>query len=64
MKFNISDTHISWEGYLQVIGSNIYLMAYKKKTDIPKLSVVKNAIFTFDLTQIQVVSFQCNQFLI
>ena len=33
LKFNLSDTHISWKGYL--IGSltpkiNIYLMAYKK----------------------------------
>jgi len=36
----------------------------EKKTDSPKLSAVKNATFTFDLTQIQVVSFQCNQFLI
>ena len=38
LKFNLSDTHISWKGYL--IGSltpkiNIHLMAYKKKTDSP-----------------------------
>jgi hypothetical protein len=26
------------------------------------MSTVKNPTFTFDLTQIQVVSFQCNQF--
>jgi hypothetical protein len=34
--------------------------AYKKKTDSPKMSTVKNPTFTFDLAQIQVVSFQCN----
>jgi hypothetical protein len=28
------------------------------------MSTVKNPTFTFDLTQIQVVSFQCNQFVI
>ena len=39
-------------------------MAYKKKTDSPKMSTVKNPTFTFDLTQIQVVSFQCNTFLL
>ena len=53
LKFNLTDAHILWKGYL--IGSlipkiNIHLMAYKKKQT-----------FTFDLTQIQVVSFQCNQ---
>ena len=37
-------------------------MAYKKKTDSPKMSTLKNPTFTFDLTQIQVVPFQCNQF--
>ena len=35
-------------------------MAYKKK----QMSTIKNPTFTFDLTQIQVVSFQCNQFLL
>ena len=39
-------------------------MAYKKKAYIPKMSTVKNPTFTFDLTQIHVVSFQCNQFFI
>jgi hypothetical protein len=34
------------------------------KTDSPKMSTVKNPTFTFDLTQIQVVSFQCNHFFI
>ena len=29
-----------------------------------KMSTVKNPTFTFDLTQMQVVSFQCNQFFI
>ena len=67
LKFNLSDTHISWKGYL--IGSltpkiNIHLMSYKKKTHGLKMSNVKNPAFTFDLTQIQVVSFQCNQFFI
>jgi hypothetical protein len=38
-------------------------MAYKKKTDSLKMSTVKNPTFTFDFTQIQAVSFQCNQFL-
>jgi hypothetical protein len=28
------------------------------------MSTLKNPTFTFDLTQIQVVSFQCNQFFI
>ena len=28
------------------------------------MSTVKNPTFTFDLTQIRVVSFQCNQFFI
>ena len=37
-------------------------MVYKKKAYIPKMSTVKNPTFTFDLTQIQVVPFQCNQF--
>jgi hypothetical protein len=65
LKFNLSDTHLSWKGYL--IGSlppkiNIHLMAYKKKTDSPKMSTLKNPTFTFDLTQIQVVPFQCNHF--
>jgi hypothetical protein len=37
LKFNLSDTHISWKGYL--IGSlppkiNIHLMAYKKKQTV------------------------------
>jgi hypothetical protein len=32
--------------------------------DSLKMSTVKNPTFTFDLTQIQVVSFQCNQFFI
>ena len=37
IKFNLSDTHISWKGYL--IGSltpkiNIHLMAYKKKQTV------------------------------
>ena len=36
----------------------------KEKTDSLKMSTVKNPTFTFDLTQIQVVSFQCNQFFI
>ena len=63
LKLNLSDTHISWKWYL--IGSlipkiNIHLKAYKKKTDSPKMSTVKNPTFTFDLAQIQVVSFQCN----
>jgi hypothetical protein len=45
LKLNLSDTHISWKGYL--IGSltpkiNIHLMAYKKKTDSLKMSTVKN----------------------
>ena len=35
-----------------------------EKTDNPKMSTVKNPTFIFDLTQIQVVSFQCNQFFI
>jgi hypothetical protein len=35
-----------------------------EKTDSLKMSTVKNSTFTFDLTQIQVVSFQCNQFFI
>ena len=39
-------------------------MAYKKKTDSLKMSTIKNSTFTFDLAQIQVVSFQCNQFFI
>ena len=39
-------------------------MAYKKKTDSPKMSIVKNPTFIFDLTQIQVVSFHCNNFFI
>jgi hypothetical protein len=39
LKFNLSDTHISWKGYL--IGSltpkiNIHLMAYKKKQTVWK----------------------------
>ena len=63
LKFNLSDTHISWKRYL--IGSltpkiNIHLMAYKKKHSL-KMSTVKNPTFTFDLTQIQVVSFQCHE---
>jgi hypothetical protein len=67
LKFNLSDTHISWKGYLN--GSltpkiNIHLMAYKKKTDSMKMSTIKNPTFTFDLTQIQMVSFQCNHFFI
>ena len=65
LKFNLSDTHISWKEYL--IGSltpkiNIHLMAYKKKTGSLKMSTFKNPTLTFDLTQIQVVCFQCNQF--
>ena len=65
LKFNLSDTHFSWKGYL--IGRlppkiNIHLIAYKKKTGSLKMSTVKNPTFTFDLTQIQVVSFQCHQF--
>ena len=39
---------------------NIHLIAHKKKTSSPKMSTVKNPTFTFDLTQIQVVPFQCN----
>jgi hypothetical protein len=35
-----------------------------EKTDSPKMSTAKNPTFTFDLTQIQVVSFQCNHFFI
>ena len=35
-----------------------------EKTDSLKMSTVKNPTFTFDLTQIQVVSFQCNIFFI
>jgi hypothetical protein len=35
-----------------------------EKTDNLKMSTVKNSTFTFDLTQIQVVSFQCNNFFI
>ena len=55
LTFNLSDTHISWKGYL--IGSltptiNIHLMTYQKKTDILKMSTVKNPTLTFDLTQI------------
>ena len=36
----------------------------QEKTDSPKakMSTVKNPTFTLDLTQIQVVSFQCNHF--
>jgi hypothetical protein len=59
-----SETHISWKGH--IIGSltpkiNKHLMAYKKNPDSPKMSTIKNPTFTFDLTQIQVVSIQCNQ---
>ena len=39
-------------------------MADKKKQDSLKMSTVKNPTFTIDFTQIQVVSFQCNQFFI
>ena len=35
-----------------------------EKTDSLKMSNVKNPTFTFDLTQIHVVSFQCNHFFI
>ena len=35
-----------------------------EKTDSLKMSTVKNPTFTFDLTQIQAVSFQCNIFFI
>ena len=67
LKFNLSDTQISWKGHL--IGSltptiNIHLMAYQKKKHSPKMSTVNNPTFTSDLTQIQVVSFQCNHFFI
>ena len=34
----------------------------QEKTGSPKMSIIKNPTFTFDLTQIQVVPFQCNQF--
>ena len=34
-----------------------------EKTDSLKMSTVKNPTFTFDITQIHVVSFQCNPFL-
>ena len=34
-----------------------------EKTDSLKMSTVKNPTFTFDLAQIQVVSFQWNHFL-
>ena len=40
---------------------NIHL-AYKKKIVCLKLSTLENPIFTFGLTQIQVVTFQNNQF--
>ena len=33
-----------------------------EKTDSLKMSTVKNPTFTFDITQIHVVSFQCNHF--
>jgi len=51
LKFNLSDTHISWKRY--VIGGltpkiKIHLMAYKKQTDSLKMSTVKNPTFTFD----------------
>jgi hypothetical protein len=36
----------------------------QEKTGSPKMSTIKNPTFTFDLTQIQVVPFQCNQFFI
>ena len=36
----------------------------QEKTDSLKLPTLKNPTFTFDLAQIQVVSYQCNQFLI
>ena len=35
-----------------------------EKRDSPKMSTVTNPTFTFDLTQIQVASFQCNQLFI
>ena len=35
-----------------------------EKTDSLKMSTVKNPTFTFDLIQIRVVSFQCNQYFI
>ena len=35
-----------------------------EKTDSLKMSTVKNPTFTFDLTQIKVVSFQCNNLFI
>ena len=38
-------------------------MAYKKKHS-PKMSTLKNLTFPFDLAQIQVVPFQCNQLFI
>jgi hypothetical protein len=49
LKFNLSDTHFSWKGYL--IGRlppkiNIHLIAYKKKPGSPKMSTVKNPTFT------------------
>jgi len=40
------------------------LMAYKKNRQSEVAYPKENPIFTFYLTQIQVVSFQCNQFLI
>jgi hypothetical protein len=40
----------------------LHLIAKALKIGSPKMSTVKNPTFTFDLTQIQVVPFQCNHF--
>ena len=39
---------------------NLNTFGYKKSTDGLKLPPLKNPTFPFDLSQIQVVSFQCN----
>jgi hypothetical protein len=48
LKINISDTHISWKGYL--IGSlsqkiNIHLMAYKKKNRQSEVAYPQKSYF-------------------
>jgi hypothetical protein len=50
IKFNLSDTHFSWKGYL--IGRlppkiNIHLIAYKKKQAVRRCLLSKNPTFTF-----------------
>jgi len=58
MKFNISDIHVSWKGY--IIGNlplkiNIHLMAYKKNR---LLEVVNPWKLSLALTEVHVVTFQ------